>query len=66
LALLPKPGEDNKTQLEWWTDSKIENLQLKTDPEEVFSPLFTCKRKIQLIRPLMRESPTPDPEDADL
>lgn len=65
LALLPKPGKDNKTQLEWWTDSKVEHLQFKTDPEEVFSPLFTCKRKILLIRPLMRESPTPDPEDAD-
>jgi hypothetical protein len=66
LALLPKSGENIKTQLEWWTDSKVEHLQLKTDQDEVFSPLFTCKRKIPLIRPLMRDSPTPDPEDADL
>lgn len=65
LALLPKSGEGDKTQLDWWTDSKIEHLQLKTDQDYVFSPLFTCKRKIPLIRPLMRESPTPDPEDAD-
>ncbi|KAG1788685.1 uncharacterized protein HD556DRAFT_849989 [Suillus plorans] len=65
LALLPKSGKENETQLNWWTDSKIENLQTKTDKDYVFSPLFTCKRKIPLIRPLMRDSPTPDPEDAD-
>jgi hypothetical protein len=65
LALLPKSSEENKTQLDWWTDSKTDRLQLKTDQDYVFSPLFTCKRKIPLIRPLMRDSPTPDPEDAD-
>lgn len=65
LALLPKSGKENETQLNWWTDSKIENLQTRTDKDYVFSPLFTCKRKIPLIRPLMRDSPTPDPEDAD-
>ncbi|KAG2073268.1 hypothetical protein BDR04DRAFT_1152366 [Suillus decipiens] len=62
LALLQK-GEGDKTQLDWWTDSKVENLQIKTAEDYAFSPLFNCKRKIPLIRPLMRDSPTPDPED---
>ncbi|KAG2338276.1 hypothetical protein BDR05DRAFT_969350 [Suillus weaverae] len=64
LALLPKSGEGNETQLEWWTNSKVEYLQVGTDKDYVFSPLFTCQRKIPLVRPLMRDSPTPDPEDA--
>ncbi|KAG2121753.1 hypothetical protein DEU56DRAFT_918094 [Suillus clintonianus] len=64
LALLPKSGEENETGLNWWTNTQEEHLQLKTDEDYVFSPLFTCKRKIPLIRPLMRDSPTPDPEDA--
>lgn len=64
LALLPNSGEENGTELSWWTDPKMEHLQIKSDQDYVFTPLFTCKRKIPLIRPLMRDSPTPDPEDA--
>ncbi|KAG2364555.1 hypothetical protein BDR07DRAFT_1279388 [Suillus spraguei] len=63
LALLPKSGKGNK--LEWWTSLNIENLQIKTDQNYVFSPLFNCKRKIPLIRISRFNSPVPDPEDAD-
>ncbi|KAG0701170.1 hypothetical protein DFH29DRAFT_928234 [Suillus ampliporus] len=64
LALLPKSGAENEADLSWWTDSEAELLSYGTDTNYAFSPLFTCKRKIPLIRRLMRDSPIPDPEDA--
>ncbi|KAG0701152.1 hypothetical protein DFH29DRAFT_1080234 [Suillus ampliporus] len=62
LALLPARGGHD---LEWWSNTDSELLRQGTDKDYFVSPLFAAKKKLPLLRRLMRDMPTPDPEPSD-